>query len=414
MGELMRRFWIPGLKEEEIAAPDSPPVKLRLLGEDLVAFKDSDGRIGILDAYCPHRMVELYYGRNEECGLRCVYHGWKFDTAGNCVDMPSEPNETNFAHKVTTKSYPAAVRAGVVWIYMGPKGEMPELPEFEWSYLSADRTAATKRLQQCNWAQAIEGGIDSAHISFLHSNLGDAGHGNFNLKRETYNLGDRHPKFFIEDTDYGLQIGARRGAGENRHYWRITQCLMPFYTMIPPTMEGGATSDGIPFGGHAWVPIDDENTWTWSFGVHPNRPFTKEEANWSGGRDGTWGPIDDNYRPIRNKDNDYLLDREAQRTRNYTGIDGVPNQDAAVQESMGPIVDRARERLGASDIAIITWRKKILQLTRDLEAGTLPPMAGQGNVYNVRSCSALLNGDADWIEATAELVRGGEIQYAAE
>jgi len=414
MGELMRRFWIPGLMEEEVAEPDGAPVKLRLLGEDLVAFRDTDGRVGVLDAHCPHRKVNLFFGRNEECGLRCVYHGWKFDVDGNCVDMPSEPEATNFARKVTTTACLTSVRGGVVWIYMGPKDAIPELPQFEWSYLPADRTAAIKRLQQCNWAQAVEGGIDSSHISFLHANLGDAGRGNFNLKRESFALSDRHPKFFLADTDCGIQIGARREAEGGQYYWRITQALLPFYTMIPPTMEDGTSSDGIPFGGHAWVPIDDENTWTWSFGVHPGRPFTAEEAEWTGGRNGTWGPIDENYRPLRNKDNKYLIDRERQREMSFTGIEGVPNQDAAVQESMGPIVDRSREWLGASDSAIIAWRKKILGLAKDLQNGQPPTMAANGAAYNRRSCSVMMDAETDWIEGAEPLVHGGPIPNAAE
>jgi phthalate 4,5-dioxygenase oxygenase subunit len=171
MGELMRRFWMPALLEDEIAEPDGAPVKLRLLGEDLVAFNDTDGRIGILGAYCPHRRVHLYYGRNEDCGLRCVYHGWKFDVDGNCVHMPSEPDATNFAGKVNQVSYPAMARGGVVWIYMGAREPVPEPPQFEWARLPKMQRTAAKRLQKCNWAQATEGGIDSAHISYLHSKI---------------------------------------------------------------------------------------------------------------------------------------------------------------------------------------------------------------------------------------------------
>ncbi len=406
MGDFMRRFWIPGLLEEELGGPDGDPVRLRLLGEDLVAFRDSDGRIGVLDAYCPHRRAHLYFGRNEECGLRCIYHGWKFDVDGNCLDMPAEPAETDFKHKVRATAYPTEVRGGVVWIHMGPAERRPEPPKFEWSFLPADRCAATKRLQQCNWAQAVEGGIDSSHVSLLHSNLGDAGIGNFNRPRDRYNTADRHPVFSIADTEYGLLIGARRDAEADSYYWRITQCLMPFYTMIPPVMEG-MDSYKVPFGGHAWVPIDDENCWTWSFGAQPHRPFTEEERELTVGRNGTWGPIDEHYRPLRNRDNDYLLDREAQRTRSFTGIAGVPNQDAAVQESMGPITDRAGEHLGASDIAVITWRRKLLKLARDLQDGKEPRAATNGDWYNVRPCSVVLKRDADWQDAAAWLLKGG-------
>ena len=331
--------------------------------------------------------------------------------------MPSEPDNSNFAHKVSLTSYLTQVRAGVVWVYLGPrdnKNTVPELPQFEWSYLPTDRTATSKRLQQCNWAQAVKGGIDCAHISFLHSSLGNTGIGNFNLKRDSFTLTDRHPMFFLHETDCGIQIGARRRANGGKYYWRITQFLAPFYTMIPPVIGGGENSDGIPFGGHAWVPIDDENTWTWSFGVHPKRAFTPEEAELSGGRNVTWGPIDADYRPLRNRENNYLMDREKQRTESFTGIEGVPNQDAAVQESMGPIVDRTREWLGASDAAVIAWRAHMLGLAKNLLVGTPPPMARDGASYNRRSCSVLLDENTDWVDGADWLVQGGPIPQATE
>lgn len=405
MGDLLRRFWIPGLLEEEVAAPDCDPVRLTILGEDLVAFRDSEGRIGILDAYCPHRRAHLYFGRNEECGLRCVYHGWKFDVEGNCVDMPSEPAENDFRHKIRLKNYPTEIRGGVVWVYMGPSDRRSDLPKFEWSWLDGDRCAVTKRLQECNWAQAYEGGVDSSHVSLLHSNLDDAGIGNFNRPRDKYNTLDRHPVFQVADTDYGLLIGARRNAEADSYYWRITQSLMPFYTMIPPVMEGTDTARA-PYGGHAWVPIDDENTWTWSFGVHPHRPFTDEERELTSGRNGRWGPIDENYRPLQNRDNDYMLDRTLQRTKSYTGIPGVPNQDAGIQESMGRITDRTREHLGLSDIAVIEWRKKILMRAKALAAGQEPAEPQNGDWYNVRPASLVLGRDVDWQVGAAPLLRG--------
>ncbi|NQV56780.1 MAG: aromatic ring-hydroxylating dioxygenase subunit alpha [Rhodospirillales bacterium] len=418
MGNLLRRFWFPAMLEREIAEPDSPPVKLRLLGEDLVAFKDTDGRIGILDAYCPHRLVHMYYGRNEECGLRCVYHGWKFDVNGNCVDMPSEPAETNFAHKVQTTSYPAVARGGIVWIYMGPKEKMGAPPDFEWAYLPKTQRTATKRLQECNWAQTVEGGIDSSHISFLHSatdaqmeKLAKTGGGAPNrfLGRGV----DRHPVFDVRDVDYGVLIAARRDAGEENYYWRVTQCLMPFYQMIPPVVPEDDSSTAS-YSGHAWVPIDDENTWTWTLSANPHRDFTAEEADRSGGENGMWGPIDENFRPVQNRDNDYKLDRDAQVNNSFTGIAGIPNQDAAVQESMGRIVDRNREYLGQSDTAIIVWRRRIIQLAKDLADGKDPEMPSHPEWYNVRSCATLLKRGEDWQEGSDWLRSGGEVPKAAE
>ena len=413
MGELLRRFWMPALLEEEVAEPDGPPVRLKLLGEDLVAFRDTNGRIGILDAYCPHRLAHLYFGRNEECGIRCVYHGWKFDVDGKCVDQPSEPPETNFAHKVRTTSYPARAQGGVVWVYMGPKEHMPaSLPAFEWSTLPERRRTATKRLQSCNWAQAVEGGIDSSHISYLHGatetqikNRGGPGV----VGRNKFNALDRHPVFTVEEVDYGLLIGARRNAEEDSYYWRITQFLLPFFQMIPPVVPERDSSTS-PYSGHAWVPIDDETTWTWTFSANPTRDYTDQEREHHGGRGGMWGPVDESYRPLFNKNNDYGLDRKSQREETFTGIPGIQNQDNAVQESMGRIMNRTREHLGQSDSAVIAWRKLMLRLARDLEKGKEPAAAQHGEWYNVRSCAAILPRDTEWKSGCAWLIRGSQAE----
>lgn len=409
MGNLLRCYWLPALLEEEVAQPDGAPVRLRLLGEDLVAFRDSRGRIGILDAYCPHRRAHLYYGRNEDCGLRCVYHGWKFDVEGNCVDMPSEPPGSRLIGKVHAKAYPALVRGGVVWVYMGSSEMPPPLPQFEWSRLGPARRTATKRLQNCNWAQAVEGGIDSSHVSFLHSQterqVREAGGTNL---PNMHLFGDRSPVFELEEMPYGLEIAARREAGPDHHYWRVTQFLMPFYSMIPPT---GAFEDSAlePYDGHAWVPIDDEDTWTWSFSASPQRDYDPDEAAHRGGPDGFWGPIDENYRPLYNRSNEYGLDRDRQRRDNYTGIVGVPNQDAAVQESMGPISDRSGEHLGWSDRGIVAFRRLLLNAARDLEEGAMPPGVEDGGIYNVRSAAFRIPRDADRREATDRLAAGGPL-----
>ena len=418
MGELLRRFWVPGFIEEEIAAPDSPPIRLRLFGEDLVAFRDSDGRIGVIEAHCAHRKAGLYFGRNEECGLRCVYHGWKYDVEGNCVDMPSEPNPSKtLLKKAKLTSYPAVARGGVVFVYMGPAEQQPQLPEFEWSRLPANQRTATKRLQQCNWAQAVEGGIDSSHISFLHgatdAQLEEKRKANSNVPSNRFHALDRHPVFDVKDTDYGLLISARRNANEDQYYWRITQFMVPFYQMIPP-VGNFENSSKSGYSGHAWVLIDDENTWTWTFHANPHEALSDKQLAFHGGKAGMWGPVDDTYRPIANRDNDYLQDRDAQRLDNFTGIAGIPNQDAAVQESMGRIVDRSTELLGHSDTAIINFRKLLIQMAKDLQNGKEPAAAFHGEWYNLRSASTLLDKDLDWQEGAAWLLKGGELSQAAE
>ena len=403
MGNLLRRFWIPALLEEEIHEKDGAPVRLRLLGQDLVAFRDTEGKLGILDAYCPHRRAHLYFGRNEECGLRCVYHGWKFNVTGQCVDMPSE--QPGFQEKANTTAYPTATRGGVVWTYLGPAELKPELPDFEWARLSRSRCEITKRAQQCNWAQAVEGGIDSSHISFLHRNLEDLKPSKSATGHRSYTSRDRSPVFTVRDTDYGLLIGASRNATEELFYWRITQFLVPFWTMIPPIMrENTNDSSQNTYSGHAFVPIDDENTWTWSFNCHPHRDFTEKEQALFHPRTGLWGPIDDSYRPVWNKENDYGLDRNMQKNVNFTGIKGIPNQDVAVQESMGPIADRSLEMLGTSDKAIIAYRQLLIDMAKDLQNGQEPKASSNGGYYNVRSASLLLKKDVPFDKGAAWLL----------
>lgn len=405
MGTLFRRFWLPALLESELAGCDGPPVRLRLLGEDLVAFRDNDGRVGIIDAYCAHRRAHLFFGRNESGGLRCVYHGWQYAVDGRCIDMPSEPPASAFSDKIRLRAYPNRSRGGVIWVYMGPADRIAEPPDFEWSRLPAPQRAATKRLQACNWAQAVEGGIDSSHISFLHSSQAAPPRGFEHATNRQFHTADRHPVFDVAETPYGLSIAARRDADASHYYWRITQFLLPCYTMIPPV---GAFTDSsaAPYDGHAWVPIDDDTTWTWSFGAQPHRPYTAEEYAFRAGPDGLWGPIDDAYRPLLNRANDYGIDRERQRRANFTGIEGIPNQDAAVQESMGPIVDRSRERLGTSDRAIVQFRRLLLRVARDLASGSEPAAAGHGLWYNVRPASVLLDRGTPIAEGASRLLRG--------
>lgn len=397
MGELMRRFWLPALLEEEVAQADGAPVRLRLLGEDLVAFRDSGGRIGILEAHCAHRRASLFFGRNEESGLRCVYHGWKYDVEGNCVDLPTEPRATNFKERIRIAAYPSAVRGGVVWIYMGPKDATPALPDFEFTRLPRPQRVAFKRLQQSNWAQAAEGGIDSSHLSYLHDSRTD--------QSRTYLRMDRHPVFDVKELDHGLLITARRNAEPGTYYWRINRFLPPFYT-LPPTTEGRKGWSPGTYKVDAWVPIDDENTWNWAFLANPDSPFSEEERENHGGRNGFGGPVDEHYRPLLNRENDYRIDRDKQRNLNYSGIDGVPNQDAAMQESMGIIVDRTRENLGNSDLGIVHFRRIMLRLAGELAAGRAPHAAVTAAVYNVRPAEVLLPESVPVLQGAAGLLRG--------
>ena len=389
MGNLMRQFWLPALLESEIPGPDCDPIRLRLLGEDLIAFRDTAGRVGVIEPHCAHRCANLFFGRNEEGGLRCIFHGWKYDVDGNCLDMPSEPDGgAAIRHQVKLKAYPSTIRGGIVWMYMGPSSVPAEPPEFEFVSLPARQRTAIKRFLECNWAQAVEGGLDSAHISYLHSRTERQARSDSrrDVALNTWNA-DRHPVFEIKPTRYGMLVGARRSAGENRYYWRITQFLLPFYTMVPPRTESDS-SVGAFYWGHAFVPIDDHHCWAWSLSANPWREYSDEELEWNGSRSGFWGPLDENFHALRNKSNDYLIDRQQQRTVSYSGIEGFGDQDACVQESMGPIVNRSREFLGNSDRAIVAFRRQLLALVQSGAALELPK---HGSWYSVRSASVILD-----------------------
>lgn len=385
MGALLRRYWIPALLAEEIPEPDCPPVRVQLLGEKLIAFRDTQGRIGLIDEFCSHRTASLFFGRNEECGLRCAYHGWKYDVEGNCVDMPSEPPESRFREKIRQTAYPCVERGGVIWTYMGPAELKPAVPELEWMTLRPEQRFVSKRLQENNFMQAMEGGIDSSHVSFAHR---------FNMDDDPMHAGtagleylkaDTRPKFEVIESDGGLLIGARRNVDDAQYYWRITQWIMPWYTIIPPFGTHN------PLGGHAWVPIDDETCWAWSWNYHPTRDLSEEElASMRRGEGIHAKYLPGTLRTLANKDNDYLIDREAQRQkRTFSGVAGIAAQDFSLQESMGPIVDRTKERLGTSDAAIILARRRLLAAAE--EAGTADPVPGNlPEHHRVRSASVLL------------------------
>jgi len=390
MGALMRRYWIPFLLSCELPEPDSPPVRATLLGEKLVAFRDTEGRVGLLSEHCAHRGASLFFGRNEECGLRCVYHGWKYDVEGHCVDMPNEPLESNFRDKVRQIAYPCRERGGIVWTYMGPPDLQPALPEFEFVTVPEDYRCTTKRLQECNWLQALEGGLDSSHISFLHR-------GNYSDDLGDIYYGDPAPKFSVTARDYGLLVAARRNtASEGEYNWRLTPWVMPWYMMIP-------YPDGQAYGGHCWVPIDDETCWAWTFSWRSERPVSPEERQlWESGVHIHSKLLPGSFRPEANKDNDYLIDRELQRSRrSFTGIFGSGPQDAAVQEGMGPIYDRTQEHLGASDAGVIATRRHLLKALRDpsLALGLDPAS------HHVHAVDVNLPREADFAQAAPARVR---------
>ena len=398
MGRLLRRYWIPALLSWELPRPDCAPVRVRLLGEDRVAFRDTQGRVGLLGEHCPHRGASLFWGFSRDGGLRCVYHGWKYDVDGACIDMPNEPKESDFKHKVHHTAYACREQAGVIWTYMGPKDRQPGLPELEWAFVPEDQAYASKRLQECNWVQAMEGGIDSSHISFLHRDSDRPFDKSSPITRR-YIQGDGAPRFEVVDTPYGLMIGARRIAEEDSYYWRISQWLLPWYSMVP------ASGDNY-LDGHAWVPCDDEHCWTWSFSWHPLRPLTAKEREEIESGYSIHTPVEPgSFRSKANKDNNYLIDRERQLAgTSFTGMWGLGVQDQAIQESLGQIFDRTRERLGSTDLAIIQMRKRLLDAANDLREGADPP-ALEPSLFRVRSAGLLLPRDTpSWPEAAQRVI----------
>jgi len=387
MGALFRRYWIPALHAWELPEPDCPPVRVKIMGERLVAFRDTSGRIGLIDEFCAHRGVSLWFGRNEECGLRCAYHGWKYDVMGQCVDLPSEGGEGPMRSRMKLKSYPCIETAGLIWTYMGPPDLKPEPPALEWVKVAPERRFVSKRLQACNYLQALEGGIDSSHVTFLHSGALKRDPLFVGSKGNEYNERDRMPQFDVVEFEGGLLIGARRNAEGEAYYWRITPYIMPWYTIIPPRA-------GHPLGAHAWVPIDDHNCWAWSINYHPSRALT--DAELTAMRNGAGIHVKylpGTFIPLANQSNDYLMDRAAQKSGiHYSGIEGIGMQDASLQESMGPIQDRARENLCPTDLGIVRTRRLLLKAAEGNRRGDrIPGLAA--SEQHVRSCSIVLARD---------------------
>lgn len=395
MGDLFRRYWMPALMSSELPENDCPPVRVQLLAEKLIAFRDTSGKLGLMDEFCAHRGVSMWFGRNEENGLRCPYHGWKYDTTGQCVDVPSEPAEGGFCKKIKLKSYPLIERGGILWTYMGAPELQPPLPEYEFAMVVPARRYVSKRVQECNFLQAMEGGIDSSHVSFLHSGLLEKDPLFKGSKGNQYNMNDFQVKFEVVESTGGLLVGARRNAEEGHYYWRITQWVMPFFTIIPPRADH-------PIHGHFWVPIDDENCWAWSFDYHPTRDLTAEEVHAMEEGAGIHVKVDSRFVPLQNKSNDYLMDRASQKSKeNYSGISGIAIQDASLQESMGPIVDRSKEHLVATDNGIIMARRRLLKAVEGMKNGIAPP--GTDPVtQRVRSAALVLPPDAAFKDAARE------------
>jgi phthalate 4,5-dioxygenase len=400
MGNLMREYWVPAMLSSELPSPDCDPLRVLLLGEQLIAFRTTDGRVGLMAHNCPHRGASLFFGRNEENGLRCVYHGWKFDADGTCIDMPNEPAESDFKAKVKATAYPTRERGGIVWAYLGPRTEPPPLPDLEGNMQPGAENFVRATQLQSNWLQILEGDIDTTHVGFLHYGglkAEDQIPGSFS----EYQLRDKTAHFEVIDTEGGAAYGARRQASPDQVYWRIAQWCFPFYTFTPPGVLGTKK------GGNARVPMDDYHTMTFSMVSGRNTaaqanpairvPMQPNTTDWYG-----------RFRPVQEMSNDFLIDRDGQRQNSgpagYTGINGIAMQDAAMTGSMGPIYDRTREHLGSTDAMVIRVRRRLIAAVQaHMKHGVTPPGVEDPEAYRVRSGGVFLPPEADWVESTREL-----------
>jgi phthalate 4,5-dioxygenase len=403
MGDLMRRYWQPVVLSSEVPERDGPPLRVRLLGEELIAFRDSNGKLGLLGAHCPHRGAPLYFARNEDCGLRCIYHGWKFDTEGRCLETPNVPGDRDIRARVRAKSYRCHEANGIVWTYMG-EGEPPALPELGFTEVPAEHKVMTKQLLECNYAQALEGDLDPSHVSFLHAPLDPRGQSGYQgtagilsdqhlsevaLEQEV-KARDRSPQISVAKTDYGLFVGARRDAGD-RNYWRFTQLILPFYVYVP-----GAV--GSPLHCNVWQPMDDEHTMVWRIQYLMDRPFRVDERtrllSGTGAHippDGYLPPCSEPggaWRPRANRANDYMQDRAHQKSVSFSGIRGIWAQDRACTEGMGAVMDRTEEHLVASDATIVQMRRLLLGAAKQGSApgaDIAPPIMANSTVFLPKS-----------------------------
>ena len=407
MGRLMRLHWIPFLRSSDVER-DAQPHRVRLLGEDLVAFRDSSGRVGLVDHACPHRGAPMVFGRNEDDGLRCVYHGWKFGTDGRCQDMPAEPANSPMCARMKITAYPVQERNGMLWAYMGTD-PAPPLPQLEWNLVPEEQVAISIRVQECNWLQALEGEIDSAHAAILHGRVDQDG-----AIAQWKQAQDLAPTFECVPHEAGISIGSRRKLDAERQYIRVNQFLMPFYTLVPPFSQFPELS------GHAWVPIDDEHTLCIMFSYHPSQPFyEKTRALFKSGHRGRETghasegsfeirPVTDpfpKYWSKYNRGNAYQFNHALQDTYN-SGLPGLWVQDAAAQSGVAPIYDRSKEHLGTSDTGIARTRRMLLDsVGRFVKDGQRPASADKPQSLMWRAVSLTLPTGANWSELGREFMQ---------
>ena len=393
MGEVFRRFWIPVLLSEEVPEPDTTPVAIRILGEDLLAFRATSGKVGLTSAYCPHRHAHLFWGRNEEEGIRCTYHGWKYDTTGQCVDMPNEPGDLSFKDKIKIRSYPTMDAGGAIWAYMGPPERQPDLHQLEWTRVPAENVLVTKRLQENNWAQAVEGGIDSSHISYLHNN---------DMYKANNSTVDKSPQMTVSPRDFGFIEAARRNTADGKHYWRIRPFLVPSSIIIP-----GGDQPGRNLSGHVWVPLDDEHVWTYTITWNAERPLTQEERDSLLAGTGIHCPVDKDVRRWDLKTEG--LQADPQHRQRVHDRPAVAARDVASPASTAPASRTAPSRRAWARFRRAgrsTWARRTVASSSSAAScwawrptcrrARTPEHASRPEAYRVRSTAFVVEPEADW------------------
>jgi nitrite reductase/ring-hydroxylating ferredoxin subunit len=390
MGEYFRRFWQPVALSRELPESDCPPIRVKVMGEELIAFRDTKGRVGLIEPRCAHRGSELFFGRNEECGIRCVYHGWKYDVDGKCVEMPNVPAGSAYHGKISIKAYPTREFGDLIWAYLGPRERMPEKPpELEFAMVPPAHRYVTKRLQECNWAHSIEGALDTAHFSFLHmpapcvkadTNPDAAA----DERRLRWLRNDPMPQFGVAEHEVGFVVGGSRNAEDEGYYWRLTQFMLPAHSVTPSALPGET------YYAYTWVPISDEACWVYTYAWHPDRLLTQEErSKYEQGGYGQFAVLGPGYLPVRNRGNDFLIDREEQKHLSFTGVRGIAEQDAMAQASQGVIADRTREHLTPTDIGVVRFRRLVLEEAKALAAGQEPRAPHLYGSYRLRAGGAV-------------------------
>ena len=422
MGNFMRQFWIPAAKSDELE-PDGEPMRLMLLGEKLIAFRDTNGEVGIFDHRCPHRCASFAFGRNEQGGLRCGYHGWKFDVKGNCLEQPNLPPRYRFPENVKATAYKTAERGGVVFVYMGEREEAPPLPGIEATFDWGTETSVVLTQRACNWMQNLEGDIDTSHLGFLHMG-GIDGEAISESDPARWTVINKDPLINAANTPFGTIYSAQRPAEPGLDHHRFACFIFPFYVTYPSDML--ATNVSV----NAWVPIDDENTMIFNIDVFRGqgkdtamrykdgsvvgglaRPqdYLPRTTDWQG-----------RWRTGQNAGNDYGRSRENMENGAFIGVNGIPLQDQAIIESMGAIIDRTMEHLAPSDRMIMLTRRALLNAAREYEtSGTLPAVLDDPSLLKEsRGGDIVVPSELNWLDAYHQQIKlaktpdGGTLRQA--